>query len=235
MVQRIKLRRGHTTEWDTINPRLAEGEPAVDLDSHGLKIGDGTLNWTDLPYVTGVSSGGGGTLIETADTFENYKIIVLSDGTVRAIPDVAEPPGIPLPTITTRLSSVLLEWPAAARASSYAILRDFVQIATTGYLAFRDRAVVVGAHYTYRLQSIDQYGQRSTYSNPLDAFIDPALNVPPEVSIRTWPEAMPTVGKAYVRINASDLNAQALALHLDVSVGTLEATDDPSVYLYTAP
>lgn len=234
MIQKIQLRRGTLSEWATVNPKLAAGEPGVELDSYSVKVGDGTNNWVDLPYVTGAGAAQD-LLVDTSDTFQSYKIIALSNGTVKAIPASAVPPAIPLPSLVARLSSVLLTWPAAARATSYAILRDGVQIANPSFLSYRDIAITVGATYVYRLQSIDQYGQRSTLSNPLNAFIDPALNVPPQVQIRSYPEALPTVGKAFIRVNASDVNAQSLALALNATVGTLEATDDPSLWLYTAP
>ena len=52
----IQFRRATSTEWQTVNPVLAEGEPGFEIDTGRFKIGDGTTRWNDLPYF----SGGGG-------------------------------------------------------------------------------------------------------------------------------------------------------------------------------
>lgn len=46
----FKLRRDTAAEWISENPRLAAGEPGVELDTGKFKIGDGVRSWTDLPY-----------------------------------------------------------------------------------------------------------------------------------------------------------------------------------------
>lgn len=46
----IQIRRGTANEWSTINPLLAEGELAIELDTKKIKIGDGSTLWNDLPY-----------------------------------------------------------------------------------------------------------------------------------------------------------------------------------------
>ena len=45
----ITLRKGTATEWNTVNPVLASGEPGYDLTNNILKIGNGTLQWSLLP------------------------------------------------------------------------------------------------------------------------------------------------------------------------------------------
>lgn len=47
----FKLRRGQSTEWSSINPLLADGEPGFELDTFKLKIGNGSDKWNALPYV----------------------------------------------------------------------------------------------------------------------------------------------------------------------------------------
>jgi hypothetical protein len=49
----IQLRRGLAIEWSTVNPLLAEGELAVELDTGLYKLGDGVRLWNDLPYSSG--------------------------------------------------------------------------------------------------------------------------------------------------------------------------------------
>ena len=49
---RIKLRRDTSTNWQSVNPVLDEGEPGFELDNFRLKIGNGTSTWNNLPYLT---------------------------------------------------------------------------------------------------------------------------------------------------------------------------------------
>jgi hypothetical protein len=47
----IKLRRGTLSQWNTNNSVvLASGEPALEIDTGRLKIGNGSLAWSGLPY-----------------------------------------------------------------------------------------------------------------------------------------------------------------------------------------
>jgi len=46
----IQLRRGTANQWTTANPILAAGEAGYETDTKKLKYGDGTSNWTSLPY-----------------------------------------------------------------------------------------------------------------------------------------------------------------------------------------
>jgi len=50
---RIKIRRDTSSNWQTINPILAEGEIGYELDTGRLKIGNGSSHWSDLPYIIG--------------------------------------------------------------------------------------------------------------------------------------------------------------------------------------
>lgn len=54
----IQFRRGEESEWIALNPILRLGEPAYSIDIGKLKIGNGILRWTELPYIGG--GGGGG-------------------------------------------------------------------------------------------------------------------------------------------------------------------------------
>ena len=46
-----QLRRGTSATWRANNPLLLAGEPGYELDTHKVKIGDGTSYWKDLPYI----------------------------------------------------------------------------------------------------------------------------------------------------------------------------------------
>jgi hypothetical protein len=50
MAVQIQFRRGTASEWESVNPILAEGEMAIETDTKLFKIGDGVLHWNDLDY-----------------------------------------------------------------------------------------------------------------------------------------------------------------------------------------
>lgn len=49
----IQLRRDTATQWTAVNPILAAGELACELDTGRLKVGDGETAWSSLSYVAG--------------------------------------------------------------------------------------------------------------------------------------------------------------------------------------
>lgn len=178
--------------------------------------------------------GASGMTDDTVDTFESYKIIMFADGTVRAIPSTAFPPAAPTDLATIALlSSVRFSWVAASGATSYYVYRTGQGPVHVSSLLYRDVNISAGATYEYWVQSVDQYGQRSALAGPVSAFVNPALNVAPTVAVTTWPPTLPVTGKTLIRVNASDVNAQILALALSVDVGTISSTADPSVWIYT--
>ena len=59
----FKLRRGMSADWERVNPVLESGEPAFELDTLKMKIGNGLTPWNDLPYIAGEGSGIGDTVI----------------------------------------------------------------------------------------------------------------------------------------------------------------------------
>lgn len=177
---------------------------------------------------------------EFADTFEPMKIIGLSNGNVLAIPLDADPPAAPTGlTVTPKLSSVTVNWTIAARASRYVVYRSPGGTLTEQVLgaSYRDLAITVGQTYQYWVQAVDTYGQRSAIVGPVTAFVDPADNVPPEVDAAIYPAVPPTGGKSLVRVLVDDPNGQTLtpSLTLTAGGGTLTATEDPTVFVYTAP
>lgn len=48
----IQLRRATEQEWIDYNPILRVGEPALSTDVYKIKIGNGQLHWSELPYIT---------------------------------------------------------------------------------------------------------------------------------------------------------------------------------------
>lgn len=52
MANKIQLRRDTASNWNRINPILADGEPGLDITNNKIKMGDGTTEWADLLYLT---------------------------------------------------------------------------------------------------------------------------------------------------------------------------------------
>lgn len=57
MVTKLKIRRDNSAIWIQINPVLEQGEPAVELDTGKMKIGDGERPYVELPYTSSTSTG----------------------------------------------------------------------------------------------------------------------------------------------------------------------------------
>jgi hypothetical protein len=189
-----------------------------------------TSQWTPLAGATT----SGGLDDETVDTGSHFRLIMFSNGTVRAIPFSTPDPSAPTGVqVTAKLSSVRLTWTAVAGAAQYAIFRNGTQTATSTVAAYRDINIAVGSTYSYQVQTLDAYGQRSPLTSAVTAFIDPASNSAPTVTVRAWPTTFPTNGKTLLRVNASDVDAQTLALALSVDTGNLAATSDPAIWIYT--
>lgn len=84
---RIQVRRDTSANWTKNNPVLASGEPAYETDTGKFKIGDGSKNYTALPY----QGGGGGTDTPIATTQvagkvkpDGTTITITEDGTISA-------------------------------------------------------------------------------------------------------------------------------------------------------
>ena len=58
MAYQIQLRRDTTSNWATIDPILAQGEPGYEIDTGKIKYGDGVTPWSALPYFSSGGSGG---------------------------------------------------------------------------------------------------------------------------------------------------------------------------------
>lgn len=50
MIAEIVFRRGTEAEWISADPILSAGEPGYEVDTGGLKIGNGADKWTLLDY-----------------------------------------------------------------------------------------------------------------------------------------------------------------------------------------
>lgn len=46
----IQLRRAAAASWTSVNPILALGEVGIETDTYKLKVGNGTAQWSALPY-----------------------------------------------------------------------------------------------------------------------------------------------------------------------------------------
>lgn len=173
-----------------------------------------------------------GTISKTADTGEDYKAILFTDGSVRAVPRAATAPPTPGNfTVVPSASAAKLAWNVSPGAQSYVIYRNGTRIATTGATSYRDNVGVSGGTYSYRIAAVNGYNMYSPLSTAVSVFLDPALNIPPLVTVTTWPTTIPTTGRCLVRVNAYDADAQVLAHALNTSAGSLQPTTDPSVWI----
>lgn len=50
----IQLLRGTHDSLTKTNRVIGDGQPVFELDTFRLKIGNGTLNYNDLPYIGGI-------------------------------------------------------------------------------------------------------------------------------------------------------------------------------------
>ena len=47
---KIQLRNGTAAEWTAKNPVLLKGEMGIETDTHKIKVGDGSTQWSELTY-----------------------------------------------------------------------------------------------------------------------------------------------------------------------------------------
>lgn len=78
----IQIRRGSASTWTSVNPTLSSGEAGYESDSNRLKIGNGTVSWSNLSYldevaITALGSISGSNAI---DCYQNKKIQTMTLG-----------------------------------------------------------------------------------------------------------------------------------------------------------
>jgi hypothetical protein len=81
IIETIQFKRATAADFTSVNPILLAGEPAFEIDTFKLKIGNGTTAWDSLPYVSG--AGGGGTisgLSDVGDGTPTNRYALLGDG-----------------------------------------------------------------------------------------------------------------------------------------------------------
>lgn len=61
MLYRIILRTDTASNWNSNNTVLSLGEPGYEIETGGIKIGDGVTGWNSLGYYTGITGGTGST------------------------------------------------------------------------------------------------------------------------------------------------------------------------------
>lgn len=169
----------------------------------------------------------------TVDTAASYKVILLSDGTVRAVPAGTAAPATPTGLAAVAgPTSARLSWNVSTGASTYLVYRNGTLVKTTTDTSYRDVGVA-DTTYSYTLAAQNSYGMRSPLTSPLSVTMDSDLNSAPIINVKTWPAVIPTEGSCIVRVNARDVDAQILALTMNVSTGSLRPTPDPSVWILT--
>lgn len=61
MGTRMLQRRGTAAQWASANPILGPGEIGTTIDTHQVRVGDGTTHWNDLPNYVGPAGPPGAT------------------------------------------------------------------------------------------------------------------------------------------------------------------------------
>lgn len=171
----------------------------------------------------------------TVDTNQLFKIILFSDGTVKGIPAGANAPAQPtgLSVTALHLSFLNIGWNAVSGADHYNVFRDGSFVGTVRTNSYTDSALTIGSTYHYTVQAIDAYNQPGPISSSLAAFVNAALDQPPAIAVRVWPNPVPAGSKAYVRVNSHSLDGLTLADALNVNVGQLTPTQDGSLWYLT--
>ena len=84
----IKFRRDTSANWTSVNPIPAQGEPCYETDTGKLKIGNGSDNYTTLPYVSDGGGSGDNLPIASSTTLGGVKVggnlSVTKDGVLSA-------------------------------------------------------------------------------------------------------------------------------------------------------
>lgn len=140
-VIQLQFRRGTFSEWWDKNPTLAEGEMGMEISASEprFKIGDGTTEWRQLPYL-----GFGGL---TGATGGISKLLV--------VPGATGPAGSTLPIRGAGTGSILLTDPTDTSGVYYS---DLLKITTTGATGAIEVAgsIIPAANNTYSLGSADR-------------------------------------------------------------------------------
>lgn len=68
---RIQLRRGTAGELLNANPVLEKGEPAFEMDTNVLKVGDGATAYNDLDSISGGGGGSSNAIVSNTATIPN--------------------------------------------------------------------------------------------------------------------------------------------------------------------
>jgi len=69
---RLSIRRGTKDQWEQQDTVLLEGEPGWEIDTRRLKIGDGQLSWSNLPYYTVGDSEAAGSFIHDESVLPSH-------------------------------------------------------------------------------------------------------------------------------------------------------------------
>jgi hypothetical protein len=211
------------------NGKLAQFIDAGNMNS-------GTLDVARIPDLSTLYLAiGAGLTLDSADgSGQQWKLIAMQDGSVRAVPQNVTAPAAPTGLAgDIHLTFVKLTWQTVAGAVSYRVYRDGSLLSTPGGLTYVDATVQVNTTYSYTVVAVNQYSMWSQPSSAFSATISTNLNSAPSFGdITVWPLNPRPNDKVYVRVNARDVDTQQLAMTLGVDAGTLTTTFDPSTWIW---
>lgn len=86
----FQLKRGLAEAWQRVNPILAPGEPGWTLDTHVLKIGDGTTPWNQLNAISDIQIDESSIEKAVKEYLETHPITVITDATLSVAGQAAD-------------------------------------------------------------------------------------------------------------------------------------------------
>ncbi len=86
----FQFKRGLAEAWQRVNPILAPGEPGWTLDTHVLKIGDGTTPWNQLNAISDIQIDESSIEKAVKEYLETHPITVITDATLSVAGQAAD-------------------------------------------------------------------------------------------------------------------------------------------------
>ena len=147
----ITFRKGPASQWTSVNPVLASGEPGYDLTNSILKIGDGVSNWVSLSGIGSTSVGGGvDLLLRSLFVPAAPTNVTASAATASAIISWTAPTVL----AQTPITDYIVQF-SSNSGSTWTTFADGTSAATTATVT----GLVNGTAYVFRVMAVNILGQ----------------------------------------------------------------------------